>query len=227
MTDWTAGLPYARVLAWPGPADPLDLSQRLEGRYTEALAWSGNDLLFTAYPPGEPETWESAADTGLYVWNALTGAIQPLIAGAFWAEISPDGSRLAAHLAGAPQVEPTAAAPATATLAAGEAGVLTVTGRVPYVALFSWPERTLLAAEPASDREVANILDFIYTLQPSFSPDDAYLAYQPAGGGVALLDDEGRVRPLVTGQLVDDMAWGGDRDLVIYAQQQLWVLRLD
>ena len=213
VTDWTSGLPDARVLAWPGPADPLDLSARLDGRYTEALEWSGNDLLFTAYPAGEPDEWEDVAQTEIYVWNAVSDAVQPLVPGAFWATVSPDASRLAAHLVGQPVVD--------------ETGALTVTGRIPYVAVFSWPGRALLAAEPASDHEPASILDFIYTLQPRFSPDGARLAYQPGTGGMALLDGAGQVRPLVTDQLVDDMAWGGEDDLVIYVRQELWVLRLD
>lgn len=212
VTDWTTGLPDARVLAWPGPADPIDLSTRLDGRYTEALEWSGNDLLFTAYPPGEPDAWEDVAQTELYVWNAVSDAIQPLVPGAFWATVSPDGSRLVAHLVGAPEVD--------------ETGAMTVTGRIPYVALFAWPERILLASEPASDHEPASILDFIYSLQPRFSPDGTRLAYQPGTGGVALLDDQGQVQPVVANQFVDGIAWGGEADLVIYVREELWVLRL-
>ncbi len=212
-TDWTTGLPFARVLAWPGPADPVEIADKVDGRYTEALSWSGNDLLFAAYPPGEPETWPMPAEPEVYVWNALSDTTQLLVPGAFWATMSPGGTRLAAHLTGRPSID--------------DKGGLNVEGSVPYVALFAWPERTLLATQPASEAELTNILDFIYSLQPRFSPDSAALAFQPAAGGLAIMGATGVIHPLVTGQLVDDIAWGGNGDLAVYAQQEVWILRLD
>jgi len=209
-TSWGTGLPKAMVLQWPGPAEPLDLSARLDTQYTNAQAWADSSLAFVAYPPGEPDNWPLPPRPDLYVWDAETGEMRHVASGAFHAVFAPSGDRLAIPFVGEPRVN--------------EQGRLECAGSIPHLGLLDWPEGRLLASHAVSVEEVSNVFDLLRLPVPIWSPHSEVAAFQPADGGLALMNRDGKVWPVVTGQVVNWTGWSASGDLALLVDERLWLV---
>jgi len=210
-TDLGTGLPRAMVLEWPGPAEPLDLSDLLDARYTEAQSWTNGFLAFVAYPPGEPDTWPRPPRPDLYVWEADAGALRRVASGAFRAVFSPTGDRLAVLFAGKPRP--------------GEGGGIESDASTLHLGLLSWPEGRLLATHSVGARDISDVFDLWHLPTPVWSPDGGALAFQPEGGGLALMDREGGVWPILTTKPVSWVGWGSEGHLALLVGEHVWLVR--
>ncbi|MCJ7668115.1 MAG: hypothetical protein MUP04_07545 [Anaerolineae bacterium] len=213
-TNWVRGLPEAMVLEWPGPAEPLDLFARLNTRYTEAQSWTDSALAFVAYPSGEPDNWPLPPRPNLYLWDADTGVIREVASGAFRAVFSLTGDRLAVLFVGEPRVN--------------EEGLVESNGSTPHLGLLNWPEGRLLAVYPVSTESLStyDLFDRWYLLTPIWSPYGEALAFQPAGGGLALMNREGEEWPILTGKMVNWVGWGTEGNLALLVDEQIWLVRV-
>ena len=213
-TSWGSGLPRAMVLEWPGPAEPLDLSARLDDRYTEAQSWTDSCLAFIAYPPGESDSWPLPPRPDLYVWDTGTGAMRRVASSAFSALFAPTGDRLAVLFVGEPW--------------ANEEAQVESDGSIPHLGLLNWPERRLLAVHPLSAEGVNDVFDlFMFDLPtPIWSRQQGKaLAFQPAGGGLALMTRDGDVWPVLTGKRVNWAGWGSG-NLALLVDEEIWLVRV-
>ena len=210
-TSWGRGLPEAMVLEWPGPAKALNLSLRLNTQGTEAQSWADGSLAFIAYPPGDPDTWVSPPRPDLYVWDADTGATSRVASGAFRAIFAPTGDGLAVLFVGEPRVN--------------EQGRIESEGSTLHLGLFNWPEGELLAVQPVSTKGVSNPFDLWHLPTPVWSPQGKALAFQPAGGGLALMSRDGDVWPVLTGKIVNWIDWGTGGNLALLVDKQIWLVQ--
>jgi len=210
-TDWGTGLPRALVLEWPGPAKSLDLSELVGTSYTEAQSWAGGSLAFVAYPPGGPDAWPSPPRPDLHVWNADSGGTHHVASGAFHAVFAPTGDRLAILLIGRPSVN--------------EEGQIGSDASAPHLGLLSWPGGRLLATHPISTKGLSDVFDLWRLPVPTWSPDGRMVAFQPAGGGLALMDRNGHARPMLVGKLADWVGWGAEDYLALLVDETLWLVR--
>lgn len=213
-TSWGRGLPEATVLEWPGPAEPLDLSARLDYRYTEAQSWTDRSLAFVAYPPDDPDKWPLPPQPDLYIWDGETGVMRRVASGAFRAVFSPDYDRLAVLFVGEPQVN--------------EKGWIESEGSIPHLGLLNWPEGWLLAVHPMSTEGLSayDLFNPRYLLTPIWSPQGEALAFQPAGGGLALMGRDGNVWPVLTGKGVNRVGWGAGGKLALLVGDEVWLVRV-
>jgi hypothetical protein len=209
-TSWGRGSPEAVALEWPGPAEPLDLSARLDGRWTEAQSWSGGFLAFVAYPSGDPDSWPSPLRPDLYIWDGETGVIRWLASGAFRAIFSPNQDRLAVLFMGEPRTN--------------EEGQLEAEGHALHLGLLSWPQGRLLATHPVSTGGISNVFNLWRLPTPVWVRHGGALAFQPAGGGLALMTRDGDVWPILTGKVVNWVGWGGD-NLALLVGEEVWLVR--
>jgi len=209
-TSWGRALPVAQVLEWPGPAEPVDLSANLDGRYTEAQSWGDGVLAFVAYPPGEPDDRSGPPQPDLYVWEADAGAARFVETRIFRATFAPTGDRLAALCVGGPS---------------GARGPIESIGAIPYLVMWDWPERRLTVGYRVSTEEVSDVWDFRDLPTPVWSPQGDTLAFRPAEGGLTLMSRGGEVRPVVTGRQVDWVGWGAGGDLALLVDDQMWLVR--
>ncbi len=209
-TSWGTGLPKTVVLQWPDPAEPLDLSARLDTQYTEAQSWVDGSLAFVAYPPGEPDNWPLPPRPDLHVWDADSGEMRHVASGAFHAVFAPSGDRLAILFAGEPQVN--------------EEGRLECDGSIPHLGLLDWLEGRLLASHAVSAEEVSSVFDLLRLPVPIWSPHGEAAAFQPADGGLALMNRDGKVWPVVTGQVVNWTGWSTSGDLALLVDGQIWLV---
>jgi 7,8-dihydropterin-6-yl-methyl-4-(beta-D-ribofuranosyl)aminobenzene 5'-phosphate synthase len=210
-TSWGTGGPMATVLEWPGPAKPLDLSDLLGTSYTEAQSWTNDSLAFVAYPPGEPDTWPLPPQPALYIWDTETTAPRRLATGGFRAAFAPTGDRLAVLFVGEPRV--------------GEEGRVESDGSALHLGLLSWPGGQLLATHLVSTKRVSDVFDLWRLPMPVWSRNGDALAFQPVGGGLALMDQDGCVRSILVGELVDWIGWGADGHLALLVDEELWLVR--
>lgn len=210
-TSWGTGGPMAMVLEWPGPAEPLDLSDLLGTSYTEAQSWTNGSLAFVAYPPGEPDTWPLPPQTEIYVWDTETTAPRRLATGGFRAAFAPTRDRLAVLFVGEPRV--------------GEEGRVESDGSALHLGLLSWPGGQLLATHLVSTKRVSDVFDLWRLPTPVWSRSGDALAFQPVGGGLALMDQDGCVRSILVGELVDWIGWGADGHLALLVDEELWLVR--
>nr|HID12906.1 hypothetical protein [Anaerolineae bacterium] len=210
-TSWGTGLPRAMVLEWPGPAKPLDLSELLDTRHTEAQSWTNGSLAFVAYPPGEPDAWPHPPRPDLYLWETDAGTLRHVALGAFRAAFAPAADRLALLFVGEPRVS--------------EKGRIESDGSTPHLGLLSWPEGQLLATHSVSAGDISDVFDLWRLPTPVWSPDGGALAFQPEGGGLALMDREGRVWPILTTESVSWVGWGSEGHLALLVGEQVWLVR--
>lgn len=209
-TSWGRGLPEAVVLEWPGPAEPLDLSARLDTRYTEAQSWMGSFLAFVAYPLGDPDKWSLPLQPDLYIWDGESGVMRRLASGGFRAVFSPNGDRLAVLFVGEPE--------------GNQEGLGKSKGSIPHLGLLNWPEGRLLATYPVSTKGISDPFDLWRLPTPVWSPQGKALAFQPAEGGLALMDEDGDVWPILTGKMVNWFGWGGG-NLALLLDEEIWLVR--
>jgi hypothetical protein len=210
-TSWGRGLPEAMVLEWPGPTEPLDLSAHLDSRYTEAQSWMGSSLAFVAYPFGEPDNWPLPLQPDLYIWDGDTGVMRLVASNAFRAVFAPTGDRLAVLFVGEPR--------------GSEEGRIESEGSIPHLGLLRWPEGELLVAHLVSAKGVSNASDLWCLPTPIWSPQGKALAFQPAGGGLALMNRNGHEWPMLTGKSVDWVGWGASGNLALLVGEQIWLVR--
>ncbi len=209
-TNWGTGLPKAMVLEWPGPAESLDLSARLDDRYTEAQSWMGGSLAFVAYPPGEPDDWPLPLQPALYIWDGDTEVMRRVASGALRALFSPNSDRLAVLFVGEPRTN--------------EKGQIESDGSVPHLGLFNWPEGRLLATYPVSTKGISDLFDLWRLPTPIWARHGRALAFQPAEGGLALMGQDGDVWPILTGKVVNWVDWGDD-NLALLLDEEIWLVR--
>ncbi len=209
-TNWGTGLPKAMVLEWLGPAEPLDLSARLDSRYTETQSWLGGSLAFVAYPPGEPDDWPLPLQPDLYIWDGETNVVRRVASGAFRALFSPNYDRMAVLFVGEPQ--------------ANERGWIESEASIPHLGLLNWPEGQLLAVHPISTKGISNIFDLWRLPTPIWAPHGRALAFQPAEGGLALMSQDGNEWPIITGKVVNWVGWGGG-NLALLLDEEIWLVR--
>jgi 7,8-dihydropterin-6-yl-methyl-4-(beta-D-ribofuranosyl)aminobenzene 5'-phosphate synthase len=210
-TTSLATMARAMVLEWPGPAEPLDLSDLLHTSYTDAQSWANSSLAFVAYPPGGPDTWPLSPRPVLYVLDVDTGALCHVASGAFRAVFAPTGERLAVLFVGEPRVN--------------EEGRVESDGSTLYLGLLSWPEGQLLATHLLGKTAFGSF-DLWRLPTPVWSPDGCALVFQPAGGGLALSDRDGHVQPILTGGSATWVSWGAGGHLALLVDEELWLVRL-
>jgi hypothetical protein len=199
--NWGTGLSRALALGRPGPVEPVDLSQLLDTSYTDAQSWAGDSLAIIAYPPGGPDAWESPPRPNLHVWDVSTGTTRLVAEGAFRVAFAPTGDRLAAFFVGEP----------------GASSV--------DLGLLSWPEGELSATHPV-DVEVVTELPADWMLPaPVWSPDGSALAFR-SGEELSTMNRDGRVWPVLTSKIATWADWGGDGDLALLVDEQLWLLQV-
>lgn len=200
VTSWGMGVPHARVLKWPGPAEPLELSSLADTPLTEALSWTTDTLAFVGFPADAPE--REHPTPGLYALDIRTGAVQPVMDGAFRAAFSPAGDRLAVLL-------------------------LEESGSNVFVAfgLLTWPEGELLARHPASSMRITGFWDLWSPPLPAlvWSPDGNVVGFKSATGGIVLVDREGRSRSVDGTETVKWFGWSADGRLALLRGKKLWV----
>jgi len=209
-TSWGRGSPEAVALEWLGPAEPLDLSARLDTRWTQAQSWSDGSLAFIAYPAGDPDSWPLPLQPDLYIWDGETGVIRRVASGAFRALFSPNYDRLAVLFVGEPRIN--------------EEGQLKAEGHTPHLGLLSWPQGQLLATHPVSTGGISDVFDLWRLPTPVWARHGGALAFQPAGGGLALMDEDGDVWPILTGKVVNWVDWGGGH-LALLLDEEIWLVR--
>jgi len=210
-TTWGTGAPQAMVLEWPGPAEPLDLSAHLDTLYTEAQSWADGSLAIIAYPPGESDNWPLPPRPDLYVWEADTGAIRLVASSAFHAFFAPAGDRLSVLFVGEPRFEE---------------GEVESDDTIPHLGLLNWPEGRLLTVHPVSAEGVSDVFDLWHLPTPIWSLQGEALAFQPAGGGLALMSRDGNVWPILTGKVVNWAGWGSGGKLALLVGDEIWLVRV-
>jgi uncharacterized repeat protein (TIGR01451 family) len=209
-TSWGTGLPRTMVLDWPDPAEPLDLSALLDGRYTAAQSWTGDSLALIAYPPGEPGDWPVPPQPDLYVWDARAEVMRQVASGAARARFSPDGDQLGVLFVGAPKEV--------------DGGWVQAGGPIPHLALLSWPEGKLVAAYPASSEGLSDVVGLWRLPTLTWSPDSTALALQEAEGSLAMTSEDGNAWPILKDRVVRWAGWGGGI-LALLVDEALWLVR--
>jgi hypothetical protein len=198
------------VLAWPSSTAPVDLSARLDGRYTEAQSWAGGVLSFVAYPSGEPNEWALPPQPEVYLWDTNAAELRRVASGAKRALFSPAGDRLAVLFVGEPR-------PSLTEWVQSE-------GSVPHLGLLSWPEGQLLAALPLSSRGLSEVTELWRLPGLIWSVSGRVLASQLPEGGMVLMGHDGQTCPLLRDGMVRWIGWGGDQ-LAMLVDEELWLVR--
>ncbi len=211
---WVSAQDGRRTVVWElSRADhPIGLSSVLGTEHSTAQFWLEDSLGVVVFPSDAPMDCSTLPHPDLYLWNAPSGNIQLVARGAFQAIAAPTGDRLAVLFFGEPQQEDK---------------MVEATGDIPYLGLLDWPSGQLLGFVQLGREAFSGILCIPDVAEPSWSPDGRWLAFAPYNGGLALLDRNGSVQPVLEDRDVEWVGWGSNGYLAMLLDGRIGIARVE